>query len=407
MVIKNKFKIVIFSLLVLMNTFSCGILINRPLNIYGFDFNSIAMITVPNKDRIDVMDMTINRVTQTLPTMKRPTGIAVNPEQDLIMVSNNNSGNISFYSRYTEGDGASVFKQVGVIGNGSKPDGVAFNPNKDIKEAYAIYQGDSKMLVLDTKDRNNLPKIISTFDLKGYSPKEIAVTKDGSKIYITDNLSGKLIILKRQNNSFSKTDIPLIENVEQIKNKDVLLLDGMFIDSVVTVKNSKNKEVKFGSDRVFIANPSQDNIIVIKDEKVEATITLKESIDKETNTKDRIGPKNMAIYRNVEKEEQKLYVTGNTASVVSVIDLKTLKLIKTITLTQNTNLKDGYNPVGISVGKYPSGEDLIYITNTSGMDISAIDAKKDTLKRINGTSSFYCCQDPLGELITLGVKTNY
>jgi DNA-binding beta-propeller fold protein YncE len=87
---------------------------------------------------------------------------------------------------------------------------------------------------------------------------------------------------------------------------------------------------------------------------------------------------------------------------VSVIDPIHNRLLKNIPLAQNAAGRESYNPVGIGVGTLASGEDVIYVTNTSGLNISLIDPRNDTLRRSFGTTASGGGQDPLGEMVTIG-----
>lgn len=360
------------------------------------DVRSLALMVVPNKDRIDVLDMQTNRVTQSLPTDQRPASIAASPDGRIVLVSNTNSGTISVFLRRDN----ETFQQLNSIGNGSRPVGIAFNPAPNVNEAYVAYEGDGKILVLDTSNRNASPRITRVLNLQGAAPRKIAVSNDGTKVYITDNAAARLIILNRTGTSFTRNEVPLIPGNTTTtpgSTNNAVNLDGLYIDQPVVNPNIPTTQQ--GTGRVFISNNTGDTVIVVRGNQVESTISLR---DNQIINQNQVGPRNMTIYRNPNNGTQKLYVAGYNASVISVIDVTSLRLLKNIPLTQNTNTKDGYNPVGVGVGTLASKEDVIYVTNSSGLNISLVDPATDTLKRNIGTVQSAATQDPLGELVTVG-----
>lgn len=390
----NKLKGIV--LLTSLNIFTgCGY-INNMSNTYPekSDLTPYVLIVSSTKNELNILDMATGRIISSLKTGLTPFSLA--SDNNLVLVSNN-SGNISVFKR----DYNKILESIGSIGSGSKPFGIAFNLNPEINEAYIAYQGNSQILILDTTEKNALPKIKGTFNLQGYSPRKIAVSSDGMKIYVTDNLSGKLIILTRNGDTFNKNEISLVSDSTKLLDisKNEINLDGIYIDKPVTLNNSENKQFQYDTGRIFIANYAEDCIVVIKDDKVETTIPLRE------NTDNKIGPRNMLIYRDPKTEVEKLYVTGSTSSVISVIDLKTLKLIKKINLTGNLNNYHANNPIGITNGVLASGKDVIYVTSVSGSTITYISPLDDSIIRYSSNSNL---SDPLGEMITIGldIKSN-
>lgn len=361
---------------------------------------SLALMVVPNKDRIDVLDMQTNRVTQSLTTDQRPNSIAASPDGRLILVSNVNSGTVSVFLRRDN----DTFQELNSIGNGTRPSGIAFNPAAPtINEAYVAYEGDGKILVLDTSSKTAAPRISRVLNLQGAAPRKIAVSNDGNRIYVTDNAAARLIILTRTGSSFTRNEVTLVQGVANVPGSTTnsnVNLDGILIDQPELNPNiPQGGATSQGTGRVFISNNTQDEIIVVRGNAVETKIGLK---DNQITGSNQVGPRNMAIYRNPQTGAEKLYVAGYNASVISVIDVKTLRLIRNIPLTQNSQGRDSYNPVGVGVGTLASKEDVIYVTNASGMTISLLDPANDSLKRNISTTISAASQDPLGEVVTVG-----
>lgn len=360
---------------------------------------SLALMVVPNKDRIDVLDMQTNRVTQSLKTDQRPSSIAASPDGRLVLVSNSNSGTISVFLRRDN----ETFEQLNSIGQGTRPIGIAFNPAPNVNEAYVAYEGDGKVLVLDTSSRTSAPRIIRALNLQGAAPRKMAVSNDGNRIYVTDNAAARLIILTRTGTTFTRNEVPLVQGVANTPGSTTntnINLDGIYIDQPeINPSVPQSPQTSQGTGRIFISNNTQDEVIVVRGNTVESKIGLK---DNQIAGSNQVGPRNMTIYRNPQTGVEKLYVAGYNASVISVIDIKSLRLIRNIPLSQSGVARDSYNPVGVGVGTLASKEDVIYVTNSSGMTISLVDPVNDSLKRNLSTTISMAAQDPLGEVVTVG-----
>jgi len=384
--LKSSIKKVLFTFLavsIVGSLTACQRPINSSALTKGGDVKTHALMVVPNSDRIDVLDMKDNRIVQTLKTDSRPTSIATSANGRLILVTNYNSGTVSVFLRRDN----ETFETLGSIGQGKNPIGVVFNPNPTISEAYVVYQGDSKVLVLNTSNQNSAPKIINTIALPGSNPEKIVVSKDGNSVFIADdNKQGsRIITLVRTGNSFRPSYSQPFTTASDAGNVD---LDGMIIDD---------------NNRLFIANAARSEIFVFDGKTGQlanpATINLQDSQITGSKT---IGPKNLLFYTSRTTGAQKIYVTGYSASVVSVIDAKTLQRIKTIPLDRATQGKESNNPVGIALGTSSSKEDIVYITNTAGLTISIIDPVQDILKRNVSTTASSALQKPLGEVVSIG-----
>ncbi|GIW21023.1 MAG: hypothetical protein KatS3mg068_0030 [Candidatus Sericytochromatia bacterium] len=353
------------------------------------EVKSLALMVVPNKNRIDVLDMLTNRVTSTLKTDERPSNIAVSNDRRMILVTNKNSGTISVYLRRDNDD----FVKLNSVGQGLLPVGVVFNPNPQISEAYVAYEGDSKVLVLDTRDRNSSPKIIRSIPLPDSRPKNIVVSNDGTRIFVTDSQNDRVITLQKSGVNFT---LNFSQPFDQ--NRANVDLEGMIV--VPSGPNIQPGQ-QDPNERLFIANGARSEVYVFntRTNSVSQVIPLQ---DNQVVGQNQVAPKNLTLYKDRVTGNQKVYVTGYSASVVSVIDPVGNRLLRNIPLAQNAAGRESYNPVGIGVGTLASGQDVIYVTNTSGLNISLIDPRTDTLLRSFGTTASGGAQDPLGEMITIG-----
>jgi DNA-binding beta-propeller fold protein YncE len=381
----NKFRKSLLSLLVLGISATTIASCARPTVLNTANLGEVktqALMVVPNSNRIDVLDMQTNRVVQTLKTDSTPTSIAASPDGRMILVTNSNSGTVSVFLRRDNED----FQELNSVGSGSRPIGVAFNPNAQFSEAYVAYEGskagEGKVLILDTRDRNASPKIIRTIPIPDSAPRKVVVSDNGNRVYITDGLTPRVLTLTRTGSS----NFTLNKSQPFDTNPANVSLDGLIVDA---------------QDRLFIANNARSDVFVFNGQSgtVVQDIALQ---DNQIVGQNQVGPRNLVLYKNPATGASKIYVTGHNASVVSVIDPTGLRLLKNIPLYQNTQGKDSYNPVGIGVGKLASTEDVIYVTNTSGLTISIIDPATDTLRRNTSTTASAGDQEPLGEMVTVG-----
>lgn len=354
------------------------------------EVKTTALMVVPNKDRVEVLDAATNRVIQTLKTDQRPNSIAASPDGRLILVTNTNSGTVSAFLRRDNDN----FITLNSVGNGIRPMGVAFNPNANFSEAYVAYEGDGKsdgkLMVLDTRDKNSAPRITKVLSLPGSSPRKIAVNKAGDRLFVTDSQNGELIVITRTNSTFNRSaKIPLGTNNTSLPGNggNSVSIEGIFIDDV--------------NSRVYVANATTDSIVVVNTQNPNTSPQIISLRDNQIVGSNQVGPRNIAYYRNPANGQEKLYVTGYNASVISVIDAKQLRLIRNIPLSINTQGRESYNPVGIGVAN-SAGTDYVYVTNTSGLTLSLIDPNTDTLRRNTSSEASAADQSPLGEMITVG-----
>jgi len=353
----------------------------------GGEVKSMALMVVPNSNRIDVMDLTVNRVTESLQTDDRPSSIAVSPDGRMILVTNENSGTISVYLRRDN----DTFERLNSVGSGRRPVGVYFNPR--FAEAYVSYADDSKILVLDTSSRTASPRVINTINIPDSNPKEIVVSRDGSRVFITDNLGDRIITLVKAGNNFNITTTqPLGQNRSVVDFGGMITVDNFLPGQPV------NQPV---ATKLFVTNSAGSSVFVIDGNSGQLVneIQLK---DNQVVGNREVGPKNLAVYRSL-TGQQKVYVTGYNASVISVIDAQGLRLLRNVPLGQNnTDNRGSFNPVGVSIGNDLTGADVVYITNSSGLNLSLIDPQTDQLKRNIGTTQSAAAQPPLGEIVTVG-----
>ncbi|MEK7434333.1 MAG: YncE family protein [Cyanobacteriota bacterium] len=344
-----------------------------------------AFVVVPNKNRVEVMNMSYNEAFDDLFTEEKPSSVAISPDEKLILVTNSGSGTVSaFFKKPND-----TFQKLNSIGSGKNPQGIVFNPV--FPEAYVAYEDDGKILVLDTKNTNISPSIISTIDIKGSTPKKMVTNKDGTKLFVTDSANRKLLV-------FTKTKNELIKKTEEIsliENPKYDVSNSTNFDGIAITKNEK----------IYISDYARDNILIVDTKKINEkpqVINLRNTDNNNLEDSYNIGPRNMTFYKTLSGKE-KIYVVGYKASIVSSIDVQTSKVFN-ISLRKykgNTG-RDSYNPVGITVANF-NGKDFIYVTNTSGLPLSIIDPETDRLQIY--ISIYDSRQEPYGEIVSCCSKS--
>lgn len=381
----------------------------------------MALMVVPSKNRVDVLDMQTNRVTRSLDTDSNPTSIAVSPNGRMILVTNKNSNSVSVFVRR----GNDTIESLGSIGTGVNPSSVAFDPSQFLDQSTKqLFYGniafvtceDGTVLILDTSinsQRLELPKIIQTISLpstfRNAVPKKIVVSYNygvTGLAYILDSFNGNIIVLR---NSVGSPG-----GQYQVSSLNLNLGKGLE-DAVLDDKVNITSQKMSAYNTLFVANSIRNEIYIL-DTNIQSpqpkTIPLNPS-NSSSSIPSAIGqqasPKKLAVVRQNLQDQNgnkypinKLFVTGNGNSTVYSINLTNNYSQKTISLVTRNNSGDSYGPVGIGLGKLSSGQDVMYVTNTSGRTISLIDPINDSPIRNISTTASAGAQDPLGEVATIG-----
>lgn len=345
----------------------------------------LAAMTAPSRNQLYLMNLQTHRVNLQLDTGTTPVGVAVSPSGRQILVSNYNDGTISVYWR-EDGDS---YTPLGQVGSGSQPLGITFNPNPTISEAYVAYQGDGRVLVLDTRAVRQRPTIVTTISLPGLdarpAPRKVVCSPDGSRVFVTDGGNDLVYTITRTGGttgSFAVT--PSAKFPGQSASID---LHGM-----VALQNGL----------VFIANRAASNLLVFNgaNNQIVGEVNLQDRISQVRSPI--VGPLNIAI--NAQKT--KMYVSGNAASVVSEVALQTNG---TASLLKNVSVFNGRNdtassPYGVAITADGSN---VYTTNEGGRNLSVLNASPDLtfgseLFKNIGTAASASELVPLNEITMVG-----
>ena len=352
----------IFILIGLLFIVSC-----RFSNIPACSVANIAYILSPSKSQVYYFDLSVNRVTETQDTGLKPMDMTIGKEGNIIYIANYVESNISVLGKID----ANTYIQPKKIETGSGPTSLLINPNTDIDELYAACSGDSQIYVFTTY-KKAYPvfkyRIAVTDKEKKTSPKRIVSNTNGDKLFVTDN--SKLYILTKKD---TESNFEVTEVLELAEVNEAIELQGSIVDV---------------NDNVYIANSAKDEIIVFdsKSGKITAKIPISDASKK-------MYPLNMAI----SLDTKKLYVTDKDANAVSVVDIDTKKLIKTIYLATGKS-NDAFGPVGIAI-KPDESESIAYITNSAGRNLSIINTASDELDRNIGTHAAIVDLMPLGDIM--------
>ncbi len=314
--------------------------------------NLFALILTPTSDEMSILDLTDNRIKNSIKTGRNPVDLAISPGKAHILVINRLDGTISSFFR----EDNQKISFIGTVGSGINPSSVIFN-NKGT-EAYVSYPDSQRILVLSILNRAR-PVIKDILLLKNpdentnSAPYKLAISGDDNRLFVVERGNKNLFTFKKSNENFTQENISKISS----ENEKVSPEDILFRDNKLYISDSTNA-------RIIVFDPNEN--------KVSTSINLSSQ-----DIKSSILPTNMDI-----SVQKKLYVITQGSSTVAIIDLVSNKLLKHIFLTTNT-VSDSGEPTDISIS---SDGNLIYVTNDSGRNLSIISGKEDKLLRNIGTT---------------------
>ncbi|MFN8672823.1 MAG: YncE family protein [Candidatus Sericytochromatia bacterium] len=318
------------------------------------NFNSTyALVLIPNENKMQVLDMMVNRIDSSFKTGNKPSDISVSPDKRRILVTNSLDGTVSSYFRES---GAKI-SYLGVIGSGDNPTSVIFNNSGT--EAFVAYNDSSRINVLKILEREkpSVKKVLRVKDdNQDFKPYNLAISDDDNTLFAIDRTSANLAIFKKENGDFVQ---------KEIFNLDTLL-------------KAKLENIIYNQDKLYISDSYNNQIIVfdLKANNVSNRISLK----KEASNIDLISTK-MVINKNTNK----IYVVNEGAASISVVDILTNQVSKEINLSSNSR-NDNNLPTALSISNDGT---IIYVTGASGKNLSIISTKTDSLLRNTGTTDSF------------------
>lgn len=312
-----------------------------------------ALILLPTQNKMQLLDMMVNRVGFSISTGHNPVDLDVSPDGRRILVINSQDGTISSYFK----EDNQTIQFLGSIGSGTNPSHVIFN-NKGT-EAFVTYEGSNRIAVLQilNREKPNIKKIINLKDNESklaLSPYKLAISSDDNTLFVIDKNSGKVFLFKRENDQFIQDKIFSLSDSEKIVPEDMI----------------------FNENKLYISDSNNSQVLVFdtKESKVTSKILIK---NQDTKISDFI-PTKMVI----NEKTGKLYVINEGLASVVVLDTKNNTMIKNILLSSGSKT-DSSEPTDISINV---DRTILYVTNAGGRNLSMISTKNDELIRNIGTT---------------------
>lgn len=312
-----------------------------------------ALILAPTKDSVAMLDLNDNRIYVSANTGRNPIDVAIAPNKSHILVINRLDGTISSFFRQDR----FTLDLLGTTGGGNNPTDITFN--KTGTEGYVAYHDDSKLLFLSIQNRNN-PGVIQTLTLKSSNtneklyPYKIENKLDGSGIYVIDKENGKLISIKKDNDTFTQEEVIDLNNLQSPS----------VLEDIVAFEN-----------KLYITDSNNSRLIIFDTvTKSISNISFQNSDNKSLE----LIPTKMVI----SKADKKMYLIHQGVSEIAVINLVENTITKKIKLNATEKFEVGM-PTDISISESMK---RIYVTNSFGRNISMISLKDDTLLRNIGTT---------------------
>lgn len=349
---------------------------------------NLLLATNYDGNRLLIISISGYRELFSLYTGKNPGDIAVSPQGQTILVSNEGSNSISVFRRIS----GEQFDELGVVKVGVRPDGIIFNRTGN--EAYVSVQEEGIIVVLDNSNVNVKPSIKGALRIPGPDPKpgKLVISSDDKQLFVTDINNKRIIEFKRNNITevftYNKTWKPTDTMKENLK------LQGITIDK---------------NNRLYVANSIDDSIISFDTSNIENIISI---IKLNTKENEVVSPYKMVF----NEKHDKLYITNKYNSTVSVIKnpssilgTKNINEVGYIislseSIDNNKNFLSSKTPEGIVLD---SNQDILYVANGYGASLSVIDCNNDKLINNWGVnSSSLGAQIPLGDLKMLAGITN-
>jgi YVTN family beta-propeller protein len=280
-------------------------------------------------------------VSETIKGFSAPYGIAFNPNNDLIYVSNygqfNTTGTVSVINGTTN-------TIIATIPVGKNPQAIAYNPANGL---FYVANTLSSTLSIINGTSNSLIGSIVVGDFPGKSPTGIAVNSINNTIYVTNMGSNTVSVINGTSNV-------VVDNITSGAGGNLFSPTGIAYDS--------------DNDNIYVLNRGSDTVSVING----TTNTLIDEISLNA-----IAP-SAIVYNTLNNY---IYVTNMGSNTVSVINGTSNALVETIQI--------GLGPNGIA---FNQNNGNAYVANSINGTISVISGLTNTISTtiligINNTPS--------------------
>jgi YVTN family beta-propeller protein len=151
-------------------------------------------------DNVSVIDTATNTVTATIPVGNSPEGVAVSPDGSKVYVANYDSNTLSVINTATNTVTATIPVGVSPSGVAVTPDGTkVYVANEDIAHPSGIV-GPGTVSVIATAANT----VTATIPV-GRAPGGVAVTPDGTKVYVANAFSNSVSVIDTATNTVTTT----------------------------------------------------------------------------------------------------------------------------------------------------------------------------------------------------------
>src|SRR5574341_214085 len=330
------------------------------------------------RDRVSVIDVSVDRIIATINVGSKPSSMALTPEGSNLYVANFSSDTVSVINTLTN-------EVIATLNVGNAPLAIAIAVTPDgAKKAYVDNLSSNTVSVIDISTNSVIPPDIAV----GPGPSFIAITPDGTRAYVT-NVG---------NNSETGGTVSVIDTTT---------------DTVVATVNVGSRPVDLAitpaitpdSSKVFVSNFLSNTLSVI-DVQANSVIATIPNVGP--------GPSFISITPDVSKayvinpaDQSSFGVTGNTVSVVDIIDnalittvqvesrpidlttrpdggqvfvvnyfSNTVSVIGTSDNKVITTLNVGTAPLAIAIAVTPDGSKA-YVANSVSETVSVINVSTD------------------------------
>lgn len=317
-----------------------------------------AIILSPTQNAFLVFDLLTNRVLYRIPTGAVPDGLEMGPG-GLIFISHQQESSFSVFQRASPGN----YYTFGKIGTPGRPEAMAYNPV--FQEVYIA--SEPRVLSVYRMQGLQRPRLQQTLRLddKIGTPQAMTVSADGQQLLIAGAV---LQSLSREN--------------DQLQAAKTMALPE---DSLIS-------DLAIHDQTVYLADQAQDKLYAVKRE----DLSQLETIDLALDDQRPVMPLRLAINHT----GSKLYLTGQGASVVQVIDLTEQKLLQTLELNQGREDIYAGSPDGIAI---QADDKQVYITAQNGRNIVILESSPETgqmesIAKLIGTTASAALLPPLGAI---------
>ena len=310
-----------------------------------------AYITNQGSNTMSVINTETNTVTATVPVGAGPYGVAVTPDDSKVYITNNGSNSVSVIETATNAVVATILVENGPIGVAVTPDG---------GKAYIANTSSESVTIIDTASNTVTGRIfVGDFHLA----TGVAVTPDGTKVYVTSLNSGGLfnvsaavsVIDKATNTVVTVLPGPSGESgiapfgVAVTPDGSKVYVANRFSNTISVINTATNALA--ATIAVPLGGGEPTGVAVAPDgSKVYVTIAasgLVAVIDTTTNTITATIPVGGIPFGvAINPEGSKAYVVNSRDNTVSVIS--------TATNTASATIPVGFNPVAFGVFIQPA-----------------------------------------------------